>query len=261
MEGKVNLVFALVCFIASVLGLIQLEYVWCLTVFVCWLLACLTSQHGLVYLRDRSAQFYVLPHWDQTFYLTQSQYTDTRPTSPSTCPISPGTCQGSHWSASTIVWLDLGKSCHKWNSNLWSSALEVDSLTTRPTRRWCLTKNKACDKVPTEKWDEIVIDVLHIEIRFDCYKVCVYNCGFQAQEHQRCPPEQVSLSAWPPSPSCRPSPAPTHRSSCTQRQCRHQGDGASWGQLPAGEQAVSDSVMAPRIVHKIYGIYSLFMAV
>ena len=34
---------------------------------------------------------------DQTFYLTQSQYTDTGPTSPSADPT--GTWQGSHWSA------------------------------------------------------------------------------------------------------------------------------------------------------------------
>ena len=36
---------------------------------------------------------------DQTFYLTQSQYTDTGPTSPSSDPITPGAWQGSHWSA------------------------------------------------------------------------------------------------------------------------------------------------------------------
>ena len=36
---------------------------------------------------------------DQTFHLTQSQYTDTGPTSPSTDPIMPGAWQGSHWSA------------------------------------------------------------------------------------------------------------------------------------------------------------------
>ena len=36
---------------------------------------------------------------DQTFYLTRSHHTDTRPTSPSTDPIIPGTWQGSHWSA------------------------------------------------------------------------------------------------------------------------------------------------------------------
>ena len=36
---------------------------------------------------------------DQTFHLTQSQYTDTGPTSPSSDPITPGAWQGSHWSA------------------------------------------------------------------------------------------------------------------------------------------------------------------
>ena len=36
---------------------------------------------------------------DQTFHLTQSQYTDTGSTSPSTDPITPGAWQGSHWSA------------------------------------------------------------------------------------------------------------------------------------------------------------------
>ena len=36
---------------------------------------------------------------DQTFYLTQSKYTDTGPTSPSADPITPGFWQGSHWSA------------------------------------------------------------------------------------------------------------------------------------------------------------------
>ena len=36
---------------------------------------------------------------DPTFHLTQSQYTDSGPTSPSTDPITPGAWQGSHWSA------------------------------------------------------------------------------------------------------------------------------------------------------------------
>ena len=40
---------------------------------------------------------------DQTFHLTQSQYTDTGPTSPRTDPITPGTWQGSHWSANFYV--------------------------------------------------------------------------------------------------------------------------------------------------------------
>ena len=36
---------------------------------------------------------------DPAFYLTQSQYTDAGPTSPSADPISPDAWQGSHWSA------------------------------------------------------------------------------------------------------------------------------------------------------------------
>ena len=39
----------------------------------------------------------------QTFYLTQSQYTDTAPTSPSADPITPGAWQGSHWRANFEV--------------------------------------------------------------------------------------------------------------------------------------------------------------
>ena len=40
---------------------------------------------------------------DQTFYLTQSQYTDTGPTSPSADPRTPGAWQGSQWSANLEV--------------------------------------------------------------------------------------------------------------------------------------------------------------
>ena len=36
---------------------------------------------------------------DQSLHLTQSQYTDTGPTSPSPDPGTPGAWQGSHWSA------------------------------------------------------------------------------------------------------------------------------------------------------------------
>ena len=35
---------------------------------------------------------------DQTFHITQSQYTDTGPTSLSTDPITPGAWRRSHWS-------------------------------------------------------------------------------------------------------------------------------------------------------------------
>ena len=40
---------------------------------------------------------------DQTFYITQSQYTDNGLTSPSTDPITPCVWQGSHWSANFYV--------------------------------------------------------------------------------------------------------------------------------------------------------------
>ena len=58
-----------------------------------------------VYLRDGSAQtIFTCCHTeievaDQTVCLTQSQYTDTGLTSPSTDPIIPGAWQGSHWRA------------------------------------------------------------------------------------------------------------------------------------------------------------------
>ena len=59
----------------------------------------------LVYLRDGSAQKELMCHHTeteaayQTFYLTQSQYTDTMPTSPSADPVTPGARQGNHSSA------------------------------------------------------------------------------------------------------------------------------------------------------------------
>ena len=73
---------------------------------------CLTSQQ---HISVPQGQFYMLPHVlspdnstcchsetevaNHTFYLTQSQYTDTGPTSPRGDPITPGAWQGSHWSA------------------------------------------------------------------------------------------------------------------------------------------------------------------
>ena len=74
----------------------------------------------------------------QTFYLIQSQYTDTGPTSPSADPIMPVAWQGSHWSAilKSLAWLDPEKSLRrKRESNLGWAALEADALTTTPTRR------------------------------------------------------------------------------------------------------------------------------
>ena len=76
-----------------------------LKVAVCLLVGCLTSQQHASVSQGHicSDNFTCCPTEievaDPTFYLTQSQYTDTGPTSPSTDPITPGAWQGSHWSA------------------------------------------------------------------------------------------------------------------------------------------------------------------
>ena len=73
--------------------------------FVCWLVGCLTSQQqasvsqGRICSDNLTCCHTEIEVADQTFYLTQSQYTDTGPTSPSADPITPGAWQGSHWSA------------------------------------------------------------------------------------------------------------------------------------------------------------------
>ena len=75
---------------------------------------------------------------DPTFHLTQSQYTDTGPTSPSTDPITPDARQGSHWSVNfevTGMTRPREISRRKRDSNPESSSLQAGSLTTRPTRR------------------------------------------------------------------------------------------------------------------------------
>ena len=111
---------------------------------VCLLLSCLTSQqHASVSQGRICSDNFTCCHTemqvaDPTFHLTQSQYINTGPTSPSTDPITPGAWQGSHWSAIFLsLWYDSTpeKSRSKLDSNPGSSALEVDALTTRPTRR------------------------------------------------------------------------------------------------------------------------------
>ena len=77
--------------------------------FVCWLVGCLTSQqHASVSQGRISSDNFTCCHTEievayQTFHLTQSQYTDTRPTSPKTDPMMPGAWQGSLWSANFEV--------------------------------------------------------------------------------------------------------------------------------------------------------------
>ena len=66
------------------------------TVLFSLLVACLLALHPsnmLVYLSNASVQtsIHAIEVADHTFCLTQSQYIDTRPTSPSGGPIMPGT--------------------------------------------------------------------------------------------------------------------------------------------------------------------------
>ena len=75
---------------------------------VCLLVGYLTSQqHASVSLGRICSDMCTCCHnemevADQTLYLTQSPYTDTRPTSPSADPVTPGARQGSHWSANFL---------------------------------------------------------------------------------------------------------------------------------------------------------------
>ena len=72
--------------------------------FVCLFVGCLTfQQHESVSQGRICSDNFTCYHTeievaDPTFHLTQSQYTDTGPTSPSTDSITPGAWQGSHWS-------------------------------------------------------------------------------------------------------------------------------------------------------------------
>ena len=81
----------------------------CVCERVCWLVGCLTSQQQASVSQGRiCSDNFTCCHTeieaaDQTFYLTQSQYTDTTPTSPSADPITPGAWQGSHCSANFYV--------------------------------------------------------------------------------------------------------------------------------------------------------------
>ena len=76
---------------------------------VCLFVGCLTSQQhasesqGWICSDNFTCCHTEIEVAGPTLYLTQSQYTDTGPTSPSADPITPGTWQGSHWSANFWV--------------------------------------------------------------------------------------------------------------------------------------------------------------
>ena len=101
--------------------------------------------HTLVYFRDGSAQTILRAATlrqklqIKAFHLTQSQYTDTGPTSPRADPITPGAWQGSHWNANVYLshWYD---STPKEPS---ASRVHIEisrsrgGRLTRPPTRWC----------------------------------------------------------------------------------------------------------------------------
>ena len=75
---------------------------------------------------------------DLTFHLTQSQYTDSRLTTPSADPIAPGAWQGSHWSANFEVTGMTGPRKNPATSGIRTWDLEADVLTTGPRRRFMI---------------------------------------------------------------------------------------------------------------------------
>ena len=100
----------------------------------CLLVSCLKSQqHARVSQGRICSDNFTCCHTEtscRSNYLTQSQYTDTGPTSPSTDTVMPGAWQGSHWSANFLVTgmtRPSKKSRRKRDSNPGSSALEKDA--------------------------------------------------------------------------------------------------------------------------------------
>ena len=107
---------------------------------VCLLVGCLTSQQhasvsqGRICSDNCTCCHTEIEVADPTFYLTQSQYTDTGPTNPSADPITrqaPDRVAAGVPIFNSLVGLDP----EKWDSNPGSSTLQADTLTTRPTRR------------------------------------------------------------------------------------------------------------------------------
>ena len=116
---------------------------------VCWLVGCLTSQqHASVSQGRICTDNFTCCHTevevaDPTFYLTQSHYTDTGPTSPSSDSIMPGAWQVASGVSifKSLVWLDPEKSRGERDSNPGSFTPEADALTTKPTKEKLADQN------------------------------------------------------------------------------------------------------------------------
>ena len=88
-------------FVSAAHSVLRLPYRWKIQLLV---VGCLTSQQhasasqGRICSDNSTCCHTEIEAADQTFHLTQSQYSDTGLTSPSTDPLTPGAWQGSHWS-------------------------------------------------------------------------------------------------------------------------------------------------------------------
>ena len=72
---------------------------------------------------------------DQTFYLTQSQYADTGPTSPSADSVTPGAWQGSHRSANLeVTGMTRPEKIPTWKAGIEPRIVGSRVGRTRPTR-------------------------------------------------------------------------------------------------------------------------------
>ena len=114
------------------------QFVSCCT--FCSLVGCLTSQQhasgsqGRICTDNFTCCHTKIKVADQTFYPTQSQYTDTGPTSPSTDPITPGAGRVAT-GVPIFKSLDPRKIPAQTGFETRILSLEADALTTRPKRR------------------------------------------------------------------------------------------------------------------------------
>ena len=170
MEEAMGIIKRDIVFAAS----LYTQWAWCfqhesvLYIFLSFV-GCLTSlQRASVSLRQICSDNCTCYHTeiefaDQTFYLSQSQYTDIGPSCPGADPITPGAWQGASI-FKLLTWVDLEK---RSMAKAWikprSAALEADALTTRPTR-WLFCMFLCWTNIPPVKnlvrfdWETIQTD-------------------------------------------------------------------------------------------------------
>ena len=125
----------------------------------------------LVYLRDGSAHTVVRAATcetevaDQTFCLTESQYSQTGPTSPSADPLTPGAWQGSRWSANFAV----SGMTRAGKRSTAKAGIESRSVKALP-----LSQGDVCKRWETS-CQVFVLTVVQTSYRLSSYIVCLCN--------------------------------------------------------------------------------------